>query len=78
MKNCKVNNRIANHIFLTSFSLPFTIGCTHHYLRIQKSLPGGTEGYPAQTGLIHPPVCLSVRPSVRTCRLGIEREIAQA
>ena len=28
-------------------------------------LPGGTEGYPAQPGLIHPSVCLSVCLSVR-------------
>jgi len=45
-------------------------------------LPGGTEGYPAQPGLIRPSVCLSVslsvRPSVRACRLGIEWKMAQA
>ena len=37
-------------------------------------LPGGTKGYPAQPGLIHPSVC----PSVRASRLGIERKMAQA
>ena len=37
-------------------------------------LPGGTEGYPAQPGLIRPSVCLSVH----ACRLGIERKMAQA
>jgi len=35
-----------------------------------KILPGGTEGYPAQPGLI----C----PSVHACRLGIERKMTQA
>ena len=32
--------------------------------------PGGTEGYPAQPGLI--------RLSLHACRLGIERKMAQA
>ena len=41
-------------------------------------LPGGTEGYPAQPGLIRPSVCPSVCPSVRACRLGIEQKMAQA
>jgi hypothetical protein len=31
-------------------------------------------GYPAQPGLIR----LSVRPSVHTCRLGVQRKMAQA
>jgi hypothetical protein len=34
--------------------------------------PGGTEGYPAQPGLIRPSVCLSVH----TCRLGVQRKMA--
>jgi hypothetical protein len=33
-------------------------------------LPGETEGYPAQSGLI--------RPSVHACRLGIQQKMAQA
>ena len=41
-------------------------------------LPGGTSGYPAQPGLIRLSVCLSVCRSVRACRLGIERKMAQA
>jgi len=45
-------------------------------------LPGGTEGYPAQPELIRPFVHLSVRlsvcPSIRDCRLCIERKMAQA
>ena len=39
-----------------------------------RRLPGGTKGYPAQSGLIR----LSVRPSVHACRLGIQRKMAQA
>ena len=58
--------------------------------QLQSSvLPGGTDGCPAQPGLIRLSVCpsvhlsaclsvcLSVCPSVRACRLAIERKMAQ-
>jgi len=35
-------------------------------------------GYPAQPELIRLSVCLSGRPSVHACRLGIQRKMAQA
>ncbi len=55
-------------MFSILLSLPLN-RITHQSTTL-TTLPGGTEGYPAQPGLI----C----PSVHACRLGIQQKIAQA